>query len=346
MGFGGREKSLMKKFHIGSILLGVLLFVLLIWKIGIEELWRDFTLLGWGLGPFILMEGIVTIFHTLAWRYCLAPAHRSLSFLRLLGINLAGNSINYFTPTATLGGEITRGVLLSGDRQGTEAAMGVIIGKLSFALSQIIFIVLGSAFFLWRINLPATAAIAMFAGTALLGVGIVGFLVVQKNGKLGTVVRWLVVHHLGGNAMQKAAQHITQVDQALKLFYQERPWDLPLSLLWRFVAMICGIVKTWYFLLVLANGSIVEAAGIFLLGTWFDLITFAIPLGIGIQEGSRVLAFKVLGFPLSLGLTYGIALRLEQIFWAGVGLFIYAGLLAGKREKGSLLRNGVRDDQP
>jgi uncharacterized membrane protein YbhN (UPF0104 family) len=170
-----------KKFHVGSILLGIGLLIFLVWKIGLDALWRDLSLLGWGLVPFVLLEGVVKIFQTLGWRYCLSPAHRSLPFPRLLAIYLAGNAINYFTPTATLGGEVVKGTLLSLSHRGPEAATGVIIGKLAYALSQLLFVVLGSILILWKIRLPAAATIAMLAGSALLGAGIVGFLVVQKH---------------------------------------------------------------------------------------------------------------------------------------------------------------------
>jgi uncharacterized membrane protein YbhN (UPF0104 family) len=336
----------MKKFHIGSILLGIGLLILLIWKIGLDALMRDLSLLGWGLVPFILMEGIVKIFYTLGWRYCLSPPHRSLPFFRLFGIHLAGNSINYFTPTATLGGEVIKGTLLSRSHRGPEAATGVIIGKLAYALSQLLFVVLGSILVLWRIRLPVAGSIAMLTGTILLGAGIVGFLVVQKHGKLGAVVRWLVAHKVGGETLRKGAQQITQVDQALKLFYQERPGDLPLAMFWHAVGMMCSIGKTWYFLLLLTDGSFFMAAGIWFLGTWFDMLAFPIPFEIGVQEGIRVLAFKTLGFSLALGLTYGIALRLEQIFWAGLGLFIYTALLAGKRERKNFPKKEVTSDSP
>jgi uncharacterized membrane protein YbhN (UPF0104 family) len=336
----------MKKFHIGSILLGIGLLILLIWKIGIDALWRDLCLLGWGLVPFILMEGIVKIFYTLGWRYCLSPPHRSLPFFRLFGIHLAGNAINFFTPTATLGGEVIKGTLLSRSHRGPEAATGVIIGKLAYALSQLLFVVLGSILVLWRIHLPVAGSIAMFMGTLLLAAGIVGFLVVQKRGKLGAVGRWLVAHRVGGESLRKGAQQITQVDQALKLFYQERPGDLPRAMFWHTVGMACSIGKTWYFLLLLTDGSLLMAAGIWFLGTWFDMLTFPIPLEIGVQEGIRVLAFKTLGFSSALGLTYGIALRLEQIFWAGLGLFIYTALLAGKRERGIFSKKEVTSDSP
>jgi hypothetical protein len=317
----------MRKFHIISILLGAVLLVFLIWKIGIDALWRDICLLGWGAVFFILMKGIVDIFYTLGWRYCLSPPHRSFSFFRLLGIHLAGSSINYVTPTADIGGEVIKGTLLSLNHRGPEAATGVIIGKLSNALSQLLFVVLGSIFILWKIDLPIAGSAAMLMGSALVGAGILGFLIVQKYGKLGVVVSWLVAHNVGGEILQKAAHHMTQVDSALKLFYKDRPADLPISMFWYMVGMACSIMKTWYFLALLTDGSFFAAAGIWFIGTWFDLLTFAIPLGIGIQEGTRVIAFRAIGFSLTLGLTYGILVRLEQIFWAGIGLFIYPILL-------------------
>lgn len=186
----------------------------------------------------------------------------------------------------------------------------------------------------------------MLMGSALLGAGIVGFLIVQKNGKLGVVVRWLVAHNVGGEILKETAHHITQVDSALKLFYKDRPADLLISMFWHMVGMACSIMKTWYFLILLTDGSFFSAAGIWFLATWFDLLTFAIPLGIGIQEGTRVIAFKALGFSLTLGLTYGILLRLEQIFWAGIGLFIYAILLAEKREGELFPNKEVKSDNP
>lgn len=334
----------MKKFHIASILLGTVLLIFLIREIGIDALGRDLHLLGWGLVVFILMEGIVNIFHTLGWRRCLAPSHRSLSFFRLFGIHLAGSSMNYVTPTADIGGEVIKGTLLSLNHQGPEAATGVIIGKLAYALSQLLFVVLGSILILWRIHLPVAGSVAMLMGSALLGSGIVGFLIVQKHGKLGVMVRWLVAHNVGGEILQKAAHHITHVDLALKLFYKDRPADLPLSMFWHALGMVCSIMKTWYFLVLLADGSFFAAAGIWFLNTWFDLLTFAIPLGIGVQEGTRIIAFRTLGFSLTLGLTYGIVLRLEQIFWAGIGLLLYAALLAEKRVRGLPYGKEVRSD--
>lgn len=328
----------MKKFHTLSIALGFALLAVLIWKIGFHALWRDLTVLGWGLVPLILIEGVADVFHTVGWRHCLTGPHRSMPFWRLFRIRMAGFSINHLTPTATLGGEVTKGTLLALNNGHTEAITAVLIGKLAYSLAQLLLVAFGSVFTLWGIDLPPGVWPALLISSSILAAGIIGFLLVQRAGKFGTVIRWMVSHRLGGKTLAGTATHLSAVDEELKRFYRQHPGDLPLAVFWHMVGMGCGIIQTWYFLFLLTNHpSFLVAAGIWFLGSWFDLLTFAIPLGIGIQEGTRVLAFKAMGFNLVLGLTYGVTLRLEQLFWAGVGLVIYATLLTESRKQKSEL---------
>jgi hypothetical protein len=158
----------------------------------------------------------------------------------------------------------------------------------------------------------------------------VTFLLLQKRGKLGAVIRWLAARRMGGPALQKAAGNITEVDEALKAFYQERPRDLRLAVCWHLVGYSVGIFQTWLFLSLLNRGaSLGVAANIWFLGMWFDLLTFAVPLNLGTLEGTRIVTLKASGYNALLGMTYGVALRLAQLFWAGFGLLCYA-LLASQ----------------
>ncbi|MFB3924502.1 MAG: lysylphosphatidylglycerol synthase domain-containing protein [Syntrophales bacterium] len=336
----------MKKFHVAAVSLGAALLFFLIWKIGPDTLWRELLLFGWGFIPFVLMEGIVKAFHTLGWRYCLFQTHRSLGFSHLMGIYMAGSSVNYFTPTATLGGEVVKGALLYSNHRGPEAATGVIIGKATYALSQLLFASLGSMLFIWSIPVPAAGLAAVLTTNTLVGAGIIGFMFIQKHGKLGSIVRWLSARRAGGEILRKRANQITDVDQALRRFYREHPGDLLASMLWHIAGMVFSILKTWYFLFLLSGGSFFNAAGIWFFATWLDLLTFPIPLEIGIQEGIRVLVFRTAGFNMALGLAYGIAIRLEQILWAGAGLFIYTVLLPERREKKILSNGAAADNDP
>jgi uncharacterized protein (TIRG00374 family) len=331
----------MKRFHTYSLVLGILLLALLIWKIGLGPLLRELALVGWGLVPLILIEGVADLFRTQGWRHCLSGPHRSLSFFQVFRIRMAGIAINCLTPTAGLGGEVTKGALLSLNHRGAEAATGVIVGKLAEALAQLLFVAVGSITILWGIHLSPVVWLAMLSGTVLLAGGMLGFLVLQKCGKLGGFLRWFVAHRVGGQTLERAACQMTEVDHELKRFYRERPMDLPFAILWHIAGLACGIVQGWYFLFLLTDHpSLTMAAGVWFLGSWFDLLSFAVPYNIGVLETTRVIAFRALGFHPAMGLTYGVTLRLEQLFWAGIGLLLYATLMAERRDGEENTRRG------
>lgn len=298
-----------------------------------RELLQEFRTIGWGLLPLVLIEGVADIFHTCGWRHCLTGAQRDLSFFRIYRIRMSGYSINYLTPTATLGGEVTKGTLLSSGDRAAGAVSGVVIGKLAYVLAQLIFVALGSIVTLWKVDLPSGVYPAMLLCSAILALGIFSFLLVQKYGKLGVVVRWLVSHKIGGKLLEKAASHITEIDNELKLFYSRHPKELPMAMAWHVPGFACGIIQSWYFLYLISDQpSLVVAASVWFLGSWFDLLSFAVPMGIGVQEATRILAFNALGYGSLMGLTYGVTLRIEQIFWAGFGLLCYATLISAKQK--------------
>ena len=104
----------------------------------VPQIMEGLVLLGWGLAPLIFIGGVAHIFHAFGWRRCLVGEARSLPLFQVFRILMAGYSINYLTPTATLGGEVTKGTLLSVNHNGTEAVAGVIVGKLAYSLAQLL----------------------------------------------------------------------------------------------------------------------------------------------------------------------------------------------------------------
>jgi hypothetical protein len=96
-------------------------------------------------------------------------------------------------------------------------------------------------------------------------------------------------------------------------------------------------LQTWWFLTLLHRPFSPETiATIWVLGMWFDLLTFAVPMNMGTLEGSRVVAFKAAGMGALAGLTYGLALRLAQLSVACFGLISYAFFVkSASMEKGA-----------
>ena len=337
----------MRKLHAVLLAVGVGCFAYVLAKMGLRELWRELGLLGWWLIPLILGEGVAEMIHVLGWRHCLSEPHRSLPWRTLFGIRMAGYAINYLTPTAALGGELSKGVLLAADNHRAEAASGVLIGKVCFSLAHVLFVALGAALVLWRVRLPPGLWLGMLGSGVLVAAGMLVLLWLQVRGKLGAAARWLAARKLGGRQLENVARRMSAVDEALKRFYRERPRDLALAIGWHLVGYSIGIAQTGLFLHLVAPGhaALVIAATAWFLGMWFDLLTFVVPLNLGTLEATRIVAFRALGLTALAGLTYGIATRLAQMFWAGFGLITYAALSARIRSAERLIGPGVSEDR-
>lgn len=324
----------MKIFNGILLILGSALLAVLIWTVGPAELRRELGSLGWGFIPFVLSEGAAEMIHTLGWRHCLTGNLRSINWFLLFRIRMAGYAINYLTPTASLGGEITKTTLLASDAEVSQAASGVLIGKVCFGVAHLLFVVLGAFAIMHSVHLPQSLWISLVLSAVLVAGGIFLFLLLQKHGKLGAPIRWLASKGIGGAALNKLASNFTAVDEELRAFHRERPADMCLAICWYLLGYSIGIAQTWFFFrLVHPPASLAVAAAIWFLGMWFDLLTFAIPLNAGSLEGSRILSFRFLGYGSPLGLAYGIALRLAQICWAVAGLVFYGELTARKRAR-------------
>lgn len=323
----------MRAINLILLILGTTLLAALVLSIGAGELWSELRSLGWGLIPFLLVEGIAEMIHSLGWRHCLIGNARSISWFDLFQIRIAGYAINYLTPTAALGGEVTKATLLASKCPGRQAASGVLIGKACFGLAHLIFVALGTLVIMRSIRLPAAIWMPLLFSGLLVGGGVFSFILLQKYGKLGSLIRWLTARGVGGRALEKVGAELTAVDEEMRAFYRNQPSDMYLAIFWHLVGYSTGILQTWLFLHLLhPPASLSVAASIWFLGMWFDLLTFAIPMNIGALEGSRVLSLKLFGFSPALGLAYGVAIRLAQILWATVGLVFYSVLTV--RESG------------
>jgi len=316
----------MKRVNLALLVLGLGSLVYMVVKVGPGELLQQVRALGWwGIILLIVSEGAANVAHTIGWRHCLGKPKGNLTLMRLFGINMAGYAVNYLTPTASVGGEVSRATLLASTEGGPKAVSSVLLDKLMTAMGHILVVVAGALFLFWRVSLPVQLWVAMAVTTGLLSVAMTVFLFLQMHGKLGGLCRWLVEHNFGGNTLRTAAQQLSKVDQALKEFYSQHPRSLVLAVAWHFLGHSVAIFQAWLFLFLLGQPAplaTVAAAGF--LSLWFDLLTFAVPMNLGTLEGSRIVVFKALGCPALLGIAFGVSVRIAQVFWACFGLVSYA----------------------
>ena len=93
---------------------GLLLLGVTLQKIGLAGLLRDLSVIGWGLAVILLVESGSVLLNTWGWSFGFPSGERPVVPWRLVAMRLAGDGVNYLTPSATVGGELVRIRLLGG----------------------------------------------------------------------------------------------------------------------------------------------------------------------------------------------------------------------------------------
>lgn len=311
---------------------GAILFTAIIWEADPVILWEKVTAFGVGVVYFVLAEGVGDIFHTWGTGRCFSRDQRKIPFFNLLMIRNVGMSYNYITPTSGFGGDVVKGVLIERYVGRSEAASVIIIDKLTFGITQFGMAFFGSAVVLFWIDIPLGAKIGFWIASVLMLAGFIGFLFFQRAGWFGPFMQRIAGIFAGQRARDWVAKNLAEVDARLHAYYRKQGFDLILSMFWHGAAFAMGIVQAWLFLhFVFEADDWSKACAIWFLGTWFDVIVFMVPSGLGTQELSRALVFKSIEFQWNEGVAFSMIMRFNDIVWATTGFLCYAIELAQKR---------------
>ncbi len=125
-------------------LLGLLGLAILVWRADTHAVKVAVLEVGWGIVLVVGQEVVAHLLNTLGWRFAFAREHvAALPFGELLRLRLAGDAINYLTPSATIAGEYAR-VAMLGDRLGADVrAASVVVAKSAQTLAQAVFMAAG-----------------------------------------------------------------------------------------------------------------------------------------------------------------------------------------------------------
>src|SRR5438132_7086273 len=126
--------------------LGTLSLGILVWRVDVNVVRAALLQVGWGLALVLGQEAIAHLLNALGWRFAF-PREDAGAFAlgELIRLRVAGDAINYLTPTATIGGEVARAAMLSDSRTIDVRATSVIVAKSTQTLAQAFFVTAGLA---------------------------------------------------------------------------------------------------------------------------------------------------------------------------------------------------------
>ena len=328
---GGASRRGLRLLDRGLLVVGLALFVGLLHHIGTRAVLENLRVAGWGIAAICLQELLAFGANTLGWWFAFPSPRPSISFVRLLAVRMAGDSINYLTPTATLGGEFVR-VRLLRDRVATTAAVAsVAIARVGQTVGQIAFIMVGLWLVIDEIVLPPALHRGLLLLVGVMVAAAVLLVVLQRRGAFAPLLRVLQSAGLA-RVSPGLERQLQRLDQMIAAFHATGGWAFACSSVCFFLGWAAGVLEVYLILFFLQVPVTVERAlTIEVLSTMLDALLFFMPGTVGTQEGGKVLIFSVLGLDAAKGLSMGILRRIRQLVWAGIGLIIMWRLQAGLR---------------
>jgi phosphatidylglycerophosphate synthase len=301
---------------------GVLLLAYLIRRAGPAKLLESVAALGWGLSLVVALGGVSHLVKTWAWRLTLLNEKLHVSFVRMLGLRLASESVGQLGFLGQVFGESLRVSLLSSTMPIASGVASVTLDRALFILSAAMVTVAGLIAVL--VVLPLPHALSLYAGMfafTLLGFILVTGLAVRK--------RWAVLSGAAQNLgriryfsgwMERKSSLIHSVENRLLDFYHHAPgafWgSFALNLVCHFAAVFEVYLILW---LMGVKIGFLAALAMEALTKLVNVVGLFNPGNIGTYEGGNMLIARLAGLSAATGLILGLTRRFRAIFWAAIG---------------------------
>ncbi len=342
----------MKTLERVFLLAGAVLFVVLLERIGLRSIGENLARVGWAFPVLFAFQGAILILDTLGWRFTLPPDARTDRFSRMFGMRLAGDAINYLTPTAALGGEFVRYRLLARTHESSPALASVALLVINQFFSQVLFILAGAPFVYLALGHRALRWGGALASLGLLLVLLLGGLVyLGRRGDGLRRLRGVIRRFVGSTGVAPHPRPLSnlerggvsrgevgddaawqQVDDNVFGAYRRRPGDMTLSILCFVAAWSIGIAECALILALLGvKAGWTTIVAIETLSVLVETALFFVPGKIGTQEGGKYFIFLSLGLNPATGFSFGLTRRVRELAWALTGLVVLAMFQRGEK---------------
>jgi len=306
-----------------SLLIGILLFALLFYKIGPVQIWAKIKQLTWR--NFLILFGLRGLYwglRTLNWKIVFECYGQRASFFHLFGARMAGHAISYLTPSSLLGGEAIRAMSVRDDDRG-KCFASVVVDKMIEFLTIIAFMVIGLAVALTKIPMPLPSKI--FLIVTILGVALLVLLLFlkQRQGFFLWIANCLKKIKINFNFIEKNRGRLQRIDKYISAFYSGHKAAFTLVVFLYCLSYFFWACEIHFTLLFIGveNITFLESFLIISLGTIAFLLP-AIPASLGTYEIIYVGIFALFGLQTDAGMTLTLVRRILALLYAGIGLLV------------------------
>ena len=301
------------------LLIGLGTIAYLVWLFDPRQIWTMVSQVG--LVGFLLILSFQIFDHllnALGWKLAFTPEYADQAPLwTLIKVRIAGDGVNYLTPSGQIAGELIRPAMLPAALPEDVKNGSVVVAKFSQAMAQALFILVGMASVLQgRLNFLRGRQSAAAAGGSLLIFGLVGvglWILTTETAPpafLGKFGRHEALAGLRAQVRGYLLRHPARYAGSVLFFMSGYLWGAFECLL------ICHFMKI--------PMPFITAVAMEILSNVVDSLMFMVPAKIGSQEAGKTAIFHGLGYPGPVGLAFGLIRHVREVLWASAGFALYA----------------------
>jgi len=308
---------------------GAALFTGLLVREGAPQVGKALATAGWAILAVIAYHLLVPVFlDALAW-WTLFPKIERPQLRSIYWMRWIGESVSTLVPSAAVGGDIVRARLAAIHGAPVTVAAGTVLVDLTLGVfTQAVFTLLGVV-----LLVQATGQRSLVGPTVigtLIGVAAVcGFYFVQRLGLFGFLAR-MIAKIANSPEWQSLVQSGETLDLTVRTLYARRSAVIGCCA-WTILSLILNSGEIWIALRAL-NLSATIMNAVILQSTVLTVrnVAFAIPSGLGVQEGGYVLIGSLLGIDGTTALALSLIARVRELALGIPGIISWQ-LIEGRR---------------
>ncbi len=277
-------------------LAGAALFTILLIRQGAPQVGVAFASAGWAIAAVVIYHLTVPVFlDALAW-WVLFPKSDRLSLWQLFWMRWIGESVSTLVPSAAVGGDIVRARLAAINGARLPVAAGTVLVDLTLGVfTQAAFTVLGVVL-LVDVTGQRNFVRPTLVGTLVGIVGVAGFYFVQRLGMFRFLAK-IIARLANSPEWQSLVQGGETLDRTIRTLYARRR-AVVMCCVWTIISLVAGSGEIWIALHALdLHATFVNALILQSMVLTIRSAAFAVPGGLGVQEGGYLFVGNLLGIP-------------------------------------------------
>jgi uncharacterized protein (TIRG00374 family) len=306
------------------LILGLVLFGGVLYKLGWDELKTAMRQIGWWWFVIFSLAIVWQIFHTLAWHQILKFSNHRLPFINLFKLKIIAEAVNMIAPTANVGGDMTRAYLIKDQIPISDGISSVIVDKTLDNITKLLFNSVGLFLSVLFISIPTAwiwGSIAYLIFALIICIVLVW---VQVRGVTGWVLKMANWIPRVKKELEKQKEKLASLDGNFKEIYSKGIKNLVYATACHLIGRTLGTVEIWLIMYLL--GAPVSFMGAFFIATIVNIVMgalFLIPGQWGALEFATLFFVKLLGFTPEIGASLAVIRRIRRVAITGTGILFF-----------------------